>query len=191
MTPAGPALATIAPMRHPDAVSARLVLLLALVALTSPPGPAAAAGTKDLVKWRPTVAAGESESKKGGKPVFYFVTAEWCGPCHQMTDEVFSDEKIAARINALYVPVQVVDRSVEEGQNTPEVTSILRRFRVNGFPTVVIMRPGQQDGVRVAGFPGKEEMAEAVDRAAVRLAEIDAREKAQAKEQAKAKAPGK
>lgn len=173
-------------MRHPDAVSARLVLALTLVALAAPAGPATAAGTKDLVKWRPSVAAGEKESAKGGKPVFYFVTAEWCGPCHQMTDEVFSDPKIAARINALYVPVQVVDRSREEGRNTDEVTTLLRRFRVNGFPTVVIMRPGQKDGVRVAGFPGRDEMAEAVDRAAVRLAEIDARERAEAK----AKAPG-
>lgn len=110
--------------------------------------------TPDLVRWRP-VAGAEAEARRLAKPLLYDFTADWCTPCQAMRREVFADRNAAEQINRLFVPVQVLDRKREEGRNPAVVDSLQRRFRVDGFPTLVVVSPAGGDSVVLAGYPGK------------------------------------
>jgi thiol:disulfide interchange protein len=115
-------------------------------------GPAGA-HPQDLVKWRPIV-AGEAEAKKAGKLVLYFFTADWCGPCHLLEQQVFSQKAVADQIAKDYVPVIVRDVSRETGTNAPEMLKLADRYGLRGFPTLVVSRPGFGKGVTMEGWDG-------------------------------------
>ncbi|MEO7921651.1 MAG: thioredoxin family protein [Thermoanaerobaculia bacterium] len=151
----------------------RSVKFLSLAVLLHVSSAVLAAGDKgDLVKWRP-LAAGEAESRSSKKPVLYFLTADWCGPCHTMKEEVFTDPALAALINKQFVPVQVVDRRRETGQNAPEVDDVFRRFQLNGFPTLVVSRPQGKQGFSAAGWSNKSATKDFLTMAKGRLAEME------------------
>jgi thiol:disulfide interchange protein len=131
-----------------------LVLLAALAA-----GRIAVADGGDLVKWR-AIPAGEAEAKKTGKPVLYFFTADWCGPCHLLEQQVFSRRDVADRIAKDFVPVRVLDRSRETGVNDPQMVKVADRYGLRGFPTLVVSRPGFDRGVTMEGWDGPERAIE-------------------------------
>lgn len=107
----------------------------------------------DLVRWVP-LARAERMAAATGKPVFYEFSADWCGPCHVLEDEVFRDPQLAAVINQKFIPVQVVDRAREDGRNKPEVARLESQFAVRAFPTVVVARAGGEP-MKVEGYGGK------------------------------------
>jgi len=108
----------------------------------------------ELVHWQPIEGA-EARASAERRPVLYDFTAEWCVPCQTMQREVFSDPQAARDIDLNFVPVRVLDRTREEGQNLAVVDSLQRRFRINAFPTLVIVRPGGGDPVLLSGYQGK------------------------------------
>lgn len=109
---------------------------------------------KDLVQWRP-IAGAEAEAKKVGKPVLYDFTAAWCPPCRKMAKEVFGDVDAAKLINEGFLPVRVMDRSREDGKNPPEIAALQKRFGVDAFPALVVVRPGRPP-VILQGYRGKD-----------------------------------
>ena len=111
------------------------------------------AASPSLVKWRP-IAAGEAEAKKSGKLVLYFFTADWCGPCHLLEQQVFSQKAVADQIAKDYVPILVRDVSRETGKNAPEMVKLADRYGLRGFPTLVVSRPGFDKGITLEGWDG-------------------------------------
>lgn len=65
------------------------------------------------------------------RPMLLFFTAEWCHFCHQMADEVFTNEQIVG-LSERFVCI-LVDADAE-----PEVC---RQFRVQGYPTLQFLSP--------------------------------------------------
>jgi len=110
----------------------------------------------DMVRWTP-IATAERMSMATKKPIFYEFSADWCGPCHQMEDEVFRDPELAALINQKLIAVKVVDRQRETGRNSAEVAKLEVQFGVRAFPTIVIVRPGGGEPEKVEGYGGKEQ----------------------------------
>ncbi|TPW04776.1 MAG: Thioredoxin [bacterium] len=109
----------------------------------------------DLVNWVKPDSA-DSLAVARGKPILYDFAAEWCGPCKKMTKDVFADSATAHWINDSFVPARVMDRSVEDGKNSPYVTTLIEKYRIRSFPTLVVAQSGRKP-VILAGYPGKDE----------------------------------
>jgi thiol:disulfide interchange protein len=115
-------------------------------------------GEKDLVRWVPAPAAGRM-AEVSRKPIFYEFSAEWCGPCHVLENEVFRDAKLAGLINQGFIPVKVIDRRRETGSNPPEVAKLQGQYAVRAFPTIVVVRAGRAP-VTLVGFRGRADFEE-------------------------------
>ena len=130
------------------------------------------AGKPDLVRWR-TLPAGEAEAKKTGKPVLYFFTADWCGPCHILVENVFSEKATARKIDEEFVPVVLQDTSREGGTIPPEMIRLAQKFQVRGFPTLVVARPDGKKAVKLAGWIGRDQTLGWLGDATGRLVEME------------------
>jgi thiol:disulfide interchange protein len=87
----------------------------------------------------------------------YEFSADWCGPCQMMRHDVFAQRTPASRLQAMVVPVALVDRQQEEGRNPPVVDSLQRAFKVDGFPTLVVWSPESGRSVSRSGYSGADE----------------------------------
>jgi thiol:disulfide interchange protein DsbD len=139
---------------------AAVVLIVVRIVLTLMAGGAEAKGGGDLVQWLPPESAAVAASTK---PVLYDFTAAWCGPCRQLEADVYRNPELAAQINARFTPVKVVDRRREDGANRAEVESLQERFRVEAFPTVVIVDGSGAAAAKMEGFRGADAFAQMLD----------------------------
>jgi thiol:disulfide interchange protein len=112
-----------------------------------------------LVRWR-EAATGEAEARARRTFVLYDFSAEWCGPCKRLDQDVFAEPRAAAEINGVFVPVRVTDRQREEGRNPALVDSLQRRFAVNSFPTLVIVDPASGRFERQEGHASRVQTME-------------------------------
>lgn len=158
-----------APDRRPFPVAWLLLLLLPagffggrLIAGMNEPAPVAApalapgdpaAARTGGVRWLAIDAAIE-ESRRTGKPVLLDFSAEWCPPCQRMKHDVFENPARARAVEAIVVPVSVVDRYRETGANPPDVEALQRRHGIEAFPTLVVFSPTTGRTVKDSGFGG-------------------------------------
>ncbi|PCE29935.1 thioredoxin family protein, partial [Burkholderia ubonensis] len=86
-------------------------------------------------------------AKRTGKPLLLYWGAVWCPSCNQVKSTVFSQQAFRAR-SSFFVPVYL-DGDTESAQKVGE------RFKVHGYPTMILFRP---DGTEVTRLPGEADL---------------------------------
>ncbi|MEZ0308277.1 MAG: thioredoxin family protein [Ramlibacter sp.] len=133
----------------------RRVLISALasaglaLALLAPAGAAAPASANAGIGWQMVSSDAEVDkafalAKSTGKPVFLYWGAIWCPPCNQVKATLFSRADFVERSKA-FVPVYV------DGDK-PGAQKVASRFKVQGYPTMIVFKP---DGTEITRLPGE------------------------------------
>ena len=115
----------------------------------TPPAAAAAAG----VAWihasnDAEVDAAFARARAEAKSVFVYWGAAWCPPCNQVKATIFNRQDFIER-SRVFVPVYV------DG-DSPGAQKLGARFRVSGYPTMVLFSP---QGIELTRLPGEVEAA--------------------------------
>jgi thioredoxin-related protein len=158
--PFAAALPSVSAMKLlPICIAASLLLLACSKAPDAPPAtarsetpPAAAAAPKgsaahadDGIAWRTgDVDAVFASAKVEHKPVFLYWGAKWCPPCNQVKATIFNRQDFIER-SRHFVPVYV------DG-DSPNAQRLGARFKVSGYPTMILFTP---DGAEITRLPGE------------------------------------
>jgi thioredoxin-like negative regulator of GroEL len=147
-------------MRYPRPLSAHASALalaaagLLATALPAPivAAPAATAGTKGLpstnLPWISAASDAEidaafARAAAQKKPVLMYWGASWCPPCNQLKATLFNRQDFAT-LSQNFVAVHV------DGDR-PGAQRVSTRFKVSGYPTVVLFTPDRQEITRLPG----------------------------------------
>jgi thiol:disulfide interchange protein len=119
---------------------------------SSPP----VAGTGDELSQWTSLANATAESQRNGKPILIDFSADWCGPCQALKQTVFEDAQNGRIVKLAVIPVSVVDRNREEGENPGDIQELQDRYGVNAFPTLVVFSPRTGKSEKVRGYGGPD-----------------------------------
>jgi thioredoxin-related protein len=143
------------------AVALAAIVLLAITGFRGQSG-SSGADWQDKIEWQdPSVSL--SEITEGGKPIYLFVTTEWCTYCKKMKSETFSDPEVQALLNELFVPIALnpeLDGTAGFLGVKQSYMDAARQLGVSGYPAnFFIDATGKILGGR-PGYIGAEEMVE-------------------------------
>jgi len=89
------------------------------------------------------VDAAFARAKAGQQPVFVYWGADWCPPCNQVKATLFNRQDFIERSRA-FVPVYI------DG-DSPGAQKLGARFKVRGYPTMVLFSPAGEEITRLPG----------------------------------------
>ncbi len=137
-------------MKHRIAAVALLVLPLVAVEIGAQPNAPRAVAPKSApsgegVRWFDgAVDAAFAQARQEQRPLFLYWGAVWCPPCNQVKATVFNRQDFIER-SRVFVPVYV------DG-DAPGAQQLGARFKVSGYPTMILFRP---DGTEITRLPGE------------------------------------
>ena len=131
---------------HPIALMARLLLAFSLAFGATAAATAAPAGE---VAWLSAGADADvdrafAQAKAENKPLLLYWGAKWCPPCNQLKATLFNRQDFIERSRA-FVPVYV------DG-DLPGAQKLGTRFKVRGYPTLILFNP---EGAEITRLPGE------------------------------------
>ncbi|MDP9046181.1 MAG: thioredoxin family protein [Pseudomonadota bacterium] len=94
------------------------------------------------------VDAAFAQARAESRPLFLYWGATWCPPCNQVKATLFNRQDFIARSRA-FVPVYI------DG-DSPGAQKLGARFKVSGYPTMLLFNP---QGVEMTRLPGEVEPA--------------------------------
>jgi thiol-disulfide isomerase/thioredoxin len=97
---------------------------------------------------------GMAQAKESGRKLILEFWATWCGPCRSLNEWIWTDAEVAALLNVGYVGVKL-DGDLEK--------DLVKRFRVKGYPTVVVLDSSGKEVQRFS-YLSSEKMLEALRR---------------------------
>lgn len=139
------------------------IVLLALASCGSDATPPAAVGTAGpastttwLVGWDAAVA----QARATGRPILAdFTGSDWCPPCKRLKAEVFTTPAFATWAAGKVVLLEV--DFPRAGNQPPEIVAannaLLDRFKVEGFPTILLLTADGVELGRLGYQPGGAE----------------------------------
>ncbi|HEX6017680.1 MAG TPA: thioredoxin family protein [Burkholderiaceae bacterium] len=103
----------------------------------------------DGVAWQPAANDADIErafaqARAGDKPVLLYWGAKWCPPCNQLKATLFNRHDFIERSKSLV--------AVDIDGDLPGAQKLGSRFKVSGYPTMVLMR---NDGSELVRLPGE------------------------------------
>ena len=111
----------------------------------APPPKSAAAHAEQGVAWQAgDVDAVFAAAKAAHMPVFLYWGAKWCPPCNQVKATIFNRQDFIER-SRHFAPVYV------DG-DTASAQRLASRFKVSGYPTMILFTP---DGKEITRLPGE------------------------------------
>jgi thioredoxin-related protein len=109
------------------------------------PGKVEAGPAEGGIAWeKGDVDAAFAAAKAANKPVFLYWGAVWCPPCNQVKATIFSRQDFVDR-SRFFVPVYL------DG-DTKSAQKLGARFKVSGYPTMILFKP---DGTEITRLPGE------------------------------------
>ena len=107
--------------------------------------------TTTPVKWEHDFETALLRAKTANKKILIDFETTWCGPCKTMDQWIWTDAEVAGLINAGFVGVKL-DGDVEK--------ALVERFKVRGYPTMMVLDPAGRETHRFVGYlPSKEAIA--------------------------------
>lgn len=119
--------------------------------------------------WTEDFNAAQKEAVERNMPILaVFTGSDWCGPCMVMKSKVFDTPEFEEYANSRFVPV-VLDFPKGKAQvdaTKKQNAELSARYRVTGFPTILVLTPsGDVLGGFIGGFDKFEEVKKQLDTA--------------------------
>lgn len=97
-----------------------------------------------------TYAEALQAARAESKLVFIDFYTTWCGPCMKMSKEVFPQQQFGAFMNEKFVCIQL--DAEKEGKDQAD------QFKINAYPTFVVVDPDGKEQGRTLGFHQADDM---------------------------------
>ncbi len=134
---------------------------VATVAGTLAAGDAKTDGTATTqLTWRRSYKQAAEEARQRKQPILVTVTATWCAPCRQMQQVTFTDERVRRRLRRDFVLLAL------DADQHPE---LVKGFKVQSYPTTLVVSPELKIVKRVAGFQSANDLVTVLESTRVKV----------------------
>lgn len=106
-------------------------------------------GRAAKVAWRSNFKRAAQESARVKKPMLLEITADWCGYCHKMLQQTFTNEQVVRHVNGCFIPVSV---------DADDQKQLVAAIGIEGLPTTVIISPEMKVLKKLTGYHSAAEL---------------------------------